>query len=75
MATDNTDNSVIWAPGDSAGHHPGGATAAIPVSKYVVPTGSALSTAVPSENLVQFVNTDLYWFNGTSWLGPYSTST
>ncbi len=75
MATDNTDTSVIWAPGDATGHNPGGATADIPDSKFVVPTFTATGSTPPTGNLVKFVNDDIYYFDADEWVGPYVLAT
>lgn len=75
MATDNTDTSVIWGPGDAVGHNPGGATVSIPESKFVVQTATAAPTAAPAGNRAVLFSDDLYYWDGDEWFGPYVLAT
>lgn len=74
MTGTNTD-SVIWVAGETTGHNQNGGTAAIPTPFYQS-TATTAPTAFGDghgSNIFIASNDNLYFWNGTEWLGPYTT--
>jgi hypothetical protein len=74
MSGTNTD-SVIWVAGEAAGHDGNGATAALPTPFFISTATSAPTSFGEGEGHNIFVasNDDVYLWDGTAWLGPYTT--
>jgi len=74
MVGTNTD-SVIWVAGEDTGRDASGATAAVP-TPFFQSTATTAPTAVGDaggSNIFIASNDDLYFWNGTAWVGPYTT--
>lgn len=75
MAGTNTD-SVIWVAGESVGYDGSGGTAAVPAGPIFHATDTTVPTASPFGYSVHITSDDdLYLWDASAWVGPYSLAT